>query len=108
MYMRIGPGNPTSRYNTENVFHRHPGNSQSMSTSEQVVSQSAELPAVPLTLEGSAVLHQMFRFRWSQWRGQSAEARARITGEAQQAPAAMEGAGPPLFSMFGHKGDLLF
>ena len=79
-----------------------------MSTSEQVVSQSAELPAVPLTLEGSAVLHQMFRFRWSQWRGLSAEARARITGEAQQALAAMEGAGSALFSMFGHKGDLLF
>jgi chlorite dismutase len=80
-----------------------------MSTSEQdVVAQSLELPAVPLTLEGSAVLHQMFRFRWSQWRSLSAEARARITGEAQQALAAMEGAGSALFSMFGHKGDLLF
>src|SRR5450755_3105610 len=89
--------------------HFHPGTSQSMSTSEQdVIAQSLELPAVPLTLEGSAVLHQMFRFRWSQWRSLSAEARARITGEAQQALAAMEGAGSALFSMFGHKGDLLF
>ena len=80
-----------------------------MSTSEQVVSgQTLELPAVPLTLEGSAVLHQMFRFRWSQWRGLSPEARARITAEAQTALAAMEGAGSALFSMFGHKGDLLF
>ena len=80
-----------------------------MSTSEQdVIAQGLELPAVPLTLEGSAVLHQMFRFRWNQWRSLSAEARARITAEAQQALAAMEGEGSALFSMFGHKGDLLF
>jgi peroxiredoxin len=80
-----------------------------MSTSEQIVSnQTLELPAVPLTLEGSAVLHQMFRFRWSQWRALSSEARGRITAEAQKALAAMEGAGSALFSMFGHKGDLMF
>ncbi len=29
---------------------------------------STELPAVPLTLEGLSVLHQMFRFRWAEWR----------------------------------------
>jgi hydrogen peroxide-dependent heme synthase len=80
-----------------------------MSTIEQDLSaQSFELPAVPLTLEGSAVLHQMFRFRWSQWRSLSAADRARIASGAQQALAAMEGAGSALFSMFGHKGDLLF
>jgi hydrogen peroxide-dependent heme synthase len=80
-----------------------------MSTGEQDVgSQALTLPAVPLTLEGSAVLHQMFRFRWSQWRSQSAEVRGRITSQAQQALAEMEGAGSALFSMFGHKGDLLF
>jgi peroxiredoxin len=80
-----------------------------MSTSEQGVSaQSFELPAVPLTLEGSAVLHQMFRFRWSQWRAKSPEERARIAAEAQKALAEMEAAGSALFSMFGHKGDLLF
>jgi hypothetical protein len=28
----------------------------------------SELPAVPLTLEGYSVLHQMFRFRWTEWR----------------------------------------
>jgi peroxiredoxin len=80
-----------------------------MSTSEQGVStQSFELPAVPLTLEGSAVLHQMFRFRWSQWRAKSAEDRARIAAEAQAALAEMEAAGSAMFSMFGHKGDVLF
>jgi hypothetical protein len=29
---------------------------------------STEIPAVPLTIEGYAALHQMFRFRWSAWR----------------------------------------
>ena len=27
-----------------------------------------DLHAVPLTIEGSSVLHQMFRFRWAEWR----------------------------------------
>jgi len=80
-----------------------------MSTSEQGVSdQTFELPAVPLTLEGSAVLHQMFRFRWSQWRARSAGDRARITADAQKTLAEMEAAGSAMFSMFGHKGDVLF
>jgi chlorite dismutase len=80
-----------------------------MSTSEQGVSaQTLELPAVPLTLEGSAVLHQLFRFRWSQWRTRSVEDRTRIIAEAQQALAEMEAAGSALFSTLGHKGDLLF
>jgi chlorite dismutase len=80
-----------------------------MSTTDpSLVSETLELPAVPLTLEGSAVLHQMFRFRWSQWRAASADERARVTAEAQSALAAMEAAGSALFSMFGHKGELLF
>jgi chlorite dismutase len=80
-----------------------------MSTSEKgITDQTFELPAVPLTLEGSAVLHQMFRFRWSQWRLKSAGDRARITAEAQQTLAGMETSGSALFSMFGHKGDVLF
>jgi chlorite dismutase len=80
-----------------------------MSMSEQDVStQTFDLPAVPLTLEGSAVLHQMFRFRWSQWRSKSTEDRARITAEAENALTDMEAAGSAMFSMFGHKGDVLF
>ncbi len=80
-----------------------------MSTIDQsATTQSFELPAVPLTLEGSAVLHQMFRFRWNQWLNQSAEERARISAEAQRSLAEMESAGSALFSLFGHKGDLLF
>jgi len=29
--------------------------------------QEDGIPAVPLTVEGWNVLHQMFRFRWSSW-----------------------------------------
>jgi len=77
-----------------------------MSTTDPTL--SFEIPAVPLTLEGSAVLHQMFRFRWNQWRAASAADRARVTASAQTALAEMETAGSALFSMFGHKGDVLF
>ena len=29
---------------------------------------SDEIPAVPLTIEGYSVLHQMMRVRWAAWR----------------------------------------
>ena len=38
------------------------------SSNAGVQTVSAELPAMPLTLEGLSVLHQMFRFRWPEWR----------------------------------------
>jgi chlorite dismutase len=80
-----------------------------MSTLEpSLATQTFDLPAVPLTLEGSAVLHQLFRFRWSQWRARTVADRARILAEAQNALSEMESAGSALFSMLGHKGDLLF
>jgi peroxiredoxin len=67
----------------------------------------AELPALPLTLEGHAVLHQMFRFRWSQWRGTSE--RDAVLQEAVAALAPLEAAGESaVYSLLGHKGDLLF
>ncbi len=66
------------------------------------------LPDVPLTLEGSATLHQMYRFRWSQWRALPEAERQRITAQTQAALAEMEKSGSALFSQFGHKGDLLF
>jgi len=30
---------------------------------------SAEIPPVPLTIEGYSVLHQMAKVRWSAWQG---------------------------------------
>ena len=46
------------------------------------------LPAVPLTVEGASVLHQMMRFRWTAWRALSEAARAEILPEATAALAA--------------------
>jgi chlorite dismutase len=70
------------------------------------------LPAVPLTVEGASVLHQMMRFRWPAWRALSAETRREVLGEAVQALTAMqrpsEHAHTGIFSLLGHKGDLMF
>lgn len=77
-------------------------------TTNPTLANAVEIPAVPLTLEGSAVLHQFFRFRWPLWRALAEADRGRILGEAQAALAAMERDGSALFSVLGHKGDLLF
>jgi hydrogen peroxide-dependent heme synthase len=69
-----------------------------------------ELPAVPLTIEGSSVLHQMFRFRWPEWRKLSAAEKQEIIKEAATALERMEHTEEgqsALFSLLGHKGDLL-
>jgi hypothetical protein len=39
-----------------------------MASNPAVQTESVELHAVPLTLEGLSVLHQMFRFRWAECR----------------------------------------
>ncbi len=70
-----------------------------------------EMPAMPLTLDGSAVLHQMFRVRWGSWRLLSVERRRTIAQEASEALAAMErhpDGGSAAFAELGHKGDLMF
>lgn len=75
----------------------------------------AEAPAVPLTLEGSYVLHQMFRFRRSQWRalnrpeadGVLEEAVAALSGMEQRQSAAGHANQSAAYSLIGHKGDLL-
>jgi hydrogen peroxide-dependent heme synthase len=73
-----------------------------------------ELPPVPLTLEGSSVLHQMFRFDWAAWRRLDAGERARIVAEAaalltplEQRPAQGHPAQSAVFAQLGHKGDLM-
>jgi hydrogen peroxide-dependent heme synthase len=71
---------------------------------------AGQLPAVPLTLEGYACLHQMMRFRWSAWRVLDEQKRRQITGEAAKLLAEMEansGGQSALFSLLGHKGDLM-
>jgi len=63
-------------------------------------------PTVPLTLEGSYVLHQMMRVRWAEWRKLDEASRASILAEAEQALTA-EPEQTGLYSLVGHKGDLL-
>jgi chlorite dismutase len=72
---------------------------------------SAEMPAVPLTIEGYSVLHQMMRFRWPAWRQLRAGHRNEIVHQAagllsklEQNPAGQSA----LYSLLGHKGDLMF
>ena len=43
---------------------------------------SDDIPAVPLTIEGYNVLHQMMRVRWSAWRPLAAPDKSAIVGEA--------------------------
>jgi peroxiredoxin len=79
-------------------------------TKAEMKIQSSDLHAVPLTIEGSSVLHQMFRFRWAEWRKLSPAQQHEIATEASAALLKMENdvAGQTaVFSMLGHKGDLL-
>ena len=67
-----------------------------------------DLPAVPLTLEGLSVLHQMFRFRWPEWRKLDAGRRTQLAQESAAVFSSAEEAGQTaLYSMLGHKGDLM-
>jgi len=68
---------------------------------------------VPLTLEGSSLLHQFFRFDWKSWRATAQADRDRIAAAAVEALSALERKTPDapvqtaLFSQLGHKGDLI-
>jgi chlorite dismutase len=71
---------------------------------------SAEMPPVPLTIEGYSVLHQMMRFRWSAWRQLSSAQKKEITQEASHLLGQWEqgkSGQSAVFSLIGHKGDLM-
>jgi hydrogen peroxide-dependent heme synthase len=72
-------------------------------------------PPFPLTLDGSAVLHQMFRFDWGAWRRLDVSGRERAIAEAAALLGLWEkGSGgerpsqSAVFAQLGHKGDLMF
>ena len=69
------------------------------------------LPPVPLTVEGASVLHQMMRVRWAAWRALPAAERHEIAAEAATRLASLEqfseGRQSALYSLLGHKGDLM-
>jgi chlorite dismutase len=67
------------------------------------------LPAVPLTLEGAAVLHQMYRVRWPEWRTRAAIERQYAANEFAEVFGPLEQtAVSAMYSPYGHKGDLMF
>ncbi len=77
---------------------------------EKNTSPAGALPATPLTLDGSFVLHQMFRVRWSAWRALADSDQKHILDRTVARFAAMEqnkGEPSALFSLLGHKGDLM-
>jgi peroxiredoxin len=82
-----------------------------MTTTPHVRPQvTAEVPAVPLTTEGYSVLHQMMRFRRGAWRALPEAERSAIAKEVSDALSAMEkksGGQSAVFSLIGHKGDLM-
>lgn len=72
--------------------------------------QTSDLPASPLTLDGSYLLHQTFRVRWPAWKALGhteqrhvLERAVTLFGEL----AANQQFATGLFSMLGHKGDLM-
>ena len=71
------------------------------------MSSLESLPPVPLTLEGSSLLHQMLRVRWADWRALTAVRRDEIVSEAATALQKLEGDGSGVFSLLGHKGDVM-
>jgi len=75
---------------------------------------AAQTPEVPLTTEGYSVLHQMMRFRRSAWRALAADQRsaiaeeaAAVLGEMERASNAQPSGQSALYSLIGHKGDLM-
>ena len=72
--------------------------------------QMIDLPATPLTLDGSYLLHQMFRVRWPAWKALGHTQQRHILERATALFSALETnkqAATGLFSMVGHKGDLM-
>jgi chlorite dismutase len=82
--------------------------SSSRTSAPKVVSE--EIPPVPLTIEGYSVLHQMMRVRWAAWRQLPDAEKVAMVDEAVGVITAMEqnaDGQSALFSLLGHKGDLM-
>lgn len=61
---------------------------------------------MPLTLEGAALLHQLFRLNWAAWRSIDSPTRQSLLAEFNAALAGM-GSHTGLFSVYGHKADFM-
>src|SRR4029077_18860722 len=83
-----------------------------MSSTRPIRTQAAAaaIPPVPLTIEGYSVLHQMMRVRWGAGRSLGSGEKTEILDEAGAALGKMEqnaGGESGLYSLLGHKGDLM-
>ena len=81
-----------------------------MSVAHTARPEVASMPEVPLTIEGYSVLHQMMKVRWSEWRKLNQNEKREIVDEATTIFSAMEqnhNGQSALYSLLGHKGDLL-
>jgi hydrogen peroxide-dependent heme synthase len=65
------------------------------------------LPAMPLTMEGSWVLHQMIRMDWAAWRGVPKEAADAMVTDFTALLNQMGADKTAFFSLVGHKGDFM-
>lgn len=72
-------------------------------------------PPYPLTLDGSSILHQMYRFDWSRWRSVEESTRESALNEISVLLDPLERVvveGHPkqsaVFAQLGHKGDIMF
>lgn len=72
------------------------------------------LPPVPLTLEGSCALHQMFRFRWRAWcelpdwhRDRIVQHTVRLMSPLETGSSIGHANQSAIYSQLGHKADLL-
>jgi len=78
--------------------------------SERSDTHAHAFPPVPLTLEGASILHQMFRVRWSAWKALPTDNQKEVIAEAIAALQEMERdqlRPSAIFSLLGHKGDLM-
>src|SRR5690242_1994344 len=81
-----------------------------MSVARTARPELASIPEVPLTIEGYSVLHQMMKIRWADWRKLGAKEKREVIDEASAIFSAMEqnqNGQSALYSLLGHKGDLL-
>jgi len=81
-----------------------------MSVARTARPELASMPEVPLTIEGYSVLHQMMKVRWSEWRKLNGNEKREVVDEATAIFSAMEQnhtGQSALYSLLGHKGDLL-
>ena len=77
---------------------------------QSLTNPTEALPATPLTLDGSYLMHQMFRVRWPAWKALGHAEQKHIADRAMTLLSAFEvnkQAATGLFAMLGHKGDLM-